>query len=755
MATQTITTQHMFAAKPSTASPPTTRIRAYKDFLTPALHRRFTTTAGVVFLVCIFEAWQLSNTRHLIWSWFPLGSAGLRALLLSISCLAVFIVRVANMHIGQRIAPSAAQETLKKLSGGKVITTAVWYIFSAWWFGEVYIWSRNETAELGMVDPGRAYERPRLNENPIFLRALFVVTGVVQVFLHLLRDYDQIRIPMGDEKQDMSKSWLIRIAGVSATTLSRLPRPFRALALHSGQILGRTCNALCYAHFLNLILYFGFVRHRVWGWTYAFARTWFSNLPEGAGPTGISHFWKILPQALFAPFLMLLLWEASNVVFSTSVAQPPLRKENPLTSEIKDSQGVILHKSADPNGSLLSGLKAKKDLPKTFAFWELFIICEQFEMRRKTLYSEVDRKDGSTWSKICELTLKEISAISDRVKTAQEGPEYKKKLAEMEAQKQHHQHLIAHQPEEETGLKRIADRTVNNDADVFAKQKPDLANAVNNWAKSIGMSPNSQDPVSPRAKKYLQWAAKETLTPHQQQYLTPGYLQAEATGIVGQFLKTPTGEPFRQTFARNVASVVLDSPTSNQANIIHAAKSLAKLCVCSLKEDNFGQVQKDVVKIIRTFTTTIKDIEMFVKELKPHWTDVNFNEAIDRTVYDPWTLQTIENPEAVADVAQRFVRTGRIARFTPEKKEFSQVMDVLKASLEEILLAFQEYAGALGLTKKDTREAKEAIQKPPPPPLGVHWPQPTQSSPSRPEMEEVGGEEPHLNGKRQRRTRYN
>ena len=33
-----------------------------------------------------------------IWSWFPLGPAGIRTLLLFISALAVFVLRVAQLH---------------------------------------------------------------------------------------------------------------------------------------------------------------------------------------------------------------------------------------------------------------------------------------------------------------------------------------------------------------------------------------------------------------------------------------------------------------------------------------------------------------------------------------------------------------------------------------------------------------------------------------------------------------------------------
>ena len=44
-------------------------------------------------------------------------------------------------------------------------------------------------------------------------------------------------------------------------------------------------------------------------------------------------------------------------------------------------------------------------------------------------------------------------------------------------------------------------------------------------------------------------------------------------------------------------------------------------------------------------------------------------------------------------------------------KEVDELLTVLKTALEEILLAFGEYAAALGLPKKELRDAREAIGK--------------------------------------------
>ena len=52
-------------------------------------------------------------------------------------------------------------------------------------------------------------------------------------------------------------------------------------------------------------------------------------------------------------FFLVLIFEASNVLFTAYVAREPLKKGQPFTAESKD-----------PNGTLLLGLKQKKEIPR-------------------------------------------------------------------------------------------------------------------------------------------------------------------------------------------------------------------------------------------------------------------------------------------------------------------------------------------------------------------------------------------------------
>ncbi|KAL8935370.1 MAG: hypothetical protein Q9216_005459, partial [Gyalolechia sp. 2 TL-2023] len=58
-------------------------------------------------------------------------------------------------------------------------------------------------------------------------------------------------------------------------------------------------------------------------------------------------------RSLTSGFCLVLLWQGSNLAFSAYLAQEPLKRGQPLTQE-----------SNDPNGSLINGLKSRKQVVK-------------------------------------------------------------------------------------------------------------------------------------------------------------------------------------------------------------------------------------------------------------------------------------------------------------------------------------------------------------------------------------------------------
>ncbi|KAF2480011.1 nucleoporin protein Ndc1-Nup [Neohortaea acidophila] len=651
--TTTSTTATATATSPT--KPTEQRTRPYKDFLTPALHRRFTRAALLTLAACYLTS-ILIRRPSLLWIWNPFSLTGIRALLLFLPCLAVFIVRVSNMHIGPVTTGSKIDTVWQTITSWKSAHTLAWFMWSAWFFGEVYLWSQGPDAHLEWVDRGRKFEEdvwewPILNESPLFLRFVWLWLALLQTSAHLLRDEDGLSIPQKDE------DWTKKAA-------SKLPEPLQELRERMPRILIHTFQLLC-GLVVAVPIYWLFIRKSIWPWFSVFAGLFFSGLSSDSSPPGPKHQGSLSIHTFASSILLITLWNISNAVFTIFVIQPPLRREQPLTTEMKDAQGNISTRSRDPNGSLLNGLKSKKEVTKAFAFWELCVICEKFEARRKTIYTDVDRKEGSTWAQISKYCLGELDTIQARIDKAQ---------APSAASAAQHEGTSTAR-EEPRGLPKIANRGVVENGNVLQKPaKADFAQHIGNAAKSIGQSPDTTHVVQARARKAIEWGADRLLSKSEQQQLTRQNLASEANSTITRVLQSPVGEPFRKTFDRKVSLVVLGTaPHGNRANIVHASRALSALCVNSLKEDDYGQVARSIPIVLRTYTAAITAVSTFVAGVAPHWTDVEFRQR-DRRV-----------------------------------KDVDEVVLVLKAGLEGILLAFGEYADAVGVTKRELREAREAV----------------------------------------------
>lgn len=207
--------------------------------------------------------------------------------------------------------------------------------------------------------------------------------------------------------------------------------------------------------------------------------------------------------------------------------------------------------------------------------------------------------------------------------------------------------------------------------------KLEMAEAnVGTITKAYGQSPHSKlpsFPKSPLTKKYLESAKDKVLTPEQQQAISPSGLRATYNSYLMQFLRSPLGQPFRQTLHRRACAVILGTPYSQLSVIIDAIDSLTRLAISSLTEDSYGKVQTDVPVIIRTFTNTISNLEAFKRNLSVHWTDVEFREE----------------------------KGGR------KIEEVDMVISSLRSGLKELLEAFGGYADNLGLGVREMRIARE------------------------------------------------
>lgn len=199
-------------------------------------------------------------------------------------------------------------------------------------------------------------------------------------------------------------------------------------------------------------------------------------------------------------------------------------------------------------------------------------------------------------------------------------------------------------------------------------------------AKSLGQSPSSASskssisPLSPRAKQYLGTARNKLLTQGQQEAISPASLKSQFNDYLMQFLRSPAGLPFRQTFRRRLCAVVLGTPYSELSVIVDAIDALTSSAAASLEEDNFGTVQKDIPGLLRTLVNTTTRLESFVNGFAVHWTDVDFPET-----------------------------TGQGRRV----EDVERVLDSLRTGLRKMVGAFGDYAVELGLGPAEMRIARD------------------------------------------------
>ncbi|EAW10175.1 nucleoporin NDC1 [Aspergillus clavatus NRRL 1] len=637
--------------------------RPYRRILTSALHRRFVHASALALSVCYFVAFLLGDKSSFLWAWFPIGACGFRTVLLFLSSLVIFVLRVGQMHIGSRTTASPIT-TFKTLIPLDIIQTFGWYLFSAWWFSEMYKWSCPSSAGLEWVKRGRPHERATLNERPIYLQSYHLLLAVVQSIVHLYCDYDRVPIPTAKRVSGAADQKTHPVEPISQRIQTALPRMIRD-GLTRSALVATVCP----------VVYTLLFRRPAWSFTMYFAKLFWNFPRSAADPPGVIPIFGIglILRTIISGGLLMLCWQSANLFFSIFISKAPLKLGQPLTAEAKD-----------PNGSLLTGLKAKKETVKSFAFWELCLISQQFPDRRKAIFNDIDRDGGSTWSQILQSATEVIKGISSRI-------EEKKAPAGSKPEQQ----TDKTQPVLRT-LPRLAEPPKEDN--IFASapkavSRPDkIGEALSSTAKKYGQSPDWTPTARAKARDVFDRASSAVLSPERKQKLLassrelkmltgPTVTSENVHPLIAQVLRTPLGLMFRQTYARRLSGIVLGTPYASVSVTVDAIESLTRLLVASLAEDQYGKVQADVPGVVRLFTDTIMVLEPFINGgLDAHWTDVNFPPS--------------SNPEAQA-----------AARRVPEVE---LVLDTLKLCLKDLLSAFNLYFKNIGLVGKDLRLAKEA-----------------------------------------------
>ena len=255
---------------------------------------------------------------------------------------------------------------------------------------------------------------------------------------------------------------------------------------------------------------------------------------------------------------------------------------------------------------------------ETFAFWELALISHKHPERRITIFEEIDRAGGTTWSQVLHASLAVVEALDIRIVSALQPPPEQTPVTSLV------------QSGALQALPRIS--TPLREEPIFAGiQLPHsriekVEATVGTFARSHGRTPapvkNEATPLA-LSKRLFEYALDRLLTPEQKQKLTHSYVKARSNGYVMDFLRSALGSPFRQTLDRRARAIVLGSPSGDVGIMIDAVDAISRLATASIVEDVFGKVQNDVPRIIRQFTGTIRNLEILQQILTPHWTDVD------------------------------------------------------------------------------------------------------------------------------------
>lgn len=288
-------------------------------------------------------------------------------------------------------------------------------------------------------------------------------------------------------------------------------------------------------------------------------------------------------------------------------------------------------------------------------------IAQKYEGRRRTIYEDIDRPGGSTWLQILAAGLGEVEGISKRI------ADFGKPAVSAPAPSQL-------PPADDVRLPRLTQPLSSG------LQAPgDLLASPGSRPRSfetniLTRNKTSSNALSPKAKALMSKAESQLFSPEQQATKqTEGYVGLFRENIIS-FLRLSYAAPFRQEYRRKIVAVALGRPHGDVGVIVDAIDSLTRLTVCSLQEDKYGNVQKDVKTIIQVFTSAITGLESFRSTAGMHWTDIERKQ---------------ESPET------------------------DLILYALKSGLKELVEAFGDYSEDLRLSQSELRMAREAASNAP------------------------------------------
>ncbi|KAH0844872.1 hypothetical protein AYO21_05797 [Fonsecaea monophora] len=561
-------------ASPAAASliPPP---RPYRRFLTSALHKRFVHAAFISLLIALHNAFWLGSKKDLFWSWFPFGPAGIKALLFFMASLFVFILQIATLNIGRQTTVSPFATFRTNFLSVSSVHTLFWYLISGWWFTEAFIWS---SPDLGWITRGNHHTPDILNEKPIFFRLYALLLAVAYAGLHTYRGNSTLLIPVSQLSSTPNPDTKAQETHPIEPIQTQLQRKMLPVLIESTLIPGAV---IIVAPFINGL----FLRNIFWQLHLAMAKPFFNLSRANARPVGYPPLGPVyLLQCFGAGFLLTLTWELTSLLFVIYLNQQPTKSGLPLSASSKD-----------PNGTLLNGLKAKRDVVRTFAFWELAIIAHRHKERRKAIFEDIERPTGPMWSQMVQAGLKVLQEVQTRIV----GPP-----------------PAAPQPVGADQIKSLPRIVPEVPTQSIFQANPKSSVGDRLLASPLRQIGSSKQPWHPP----IEQTAKTVETKLLEYARPPGTTQTPTKGISDQWMaalkQSRMAWFFVPTNAARINAMVLGSPHGNAALIVDAIESITRMQVASLTEDTYGKATPTVPDTVRTFTKTLNIIEDLVSKHK-------------------------------------------------------------------------------------------------------------------------------------------
>ena len=202
--------------------------------------------------------------------------------------------------------------------------------------------------------------------------------------------------------------------------------------------------------------------------------------------------------------------------------------------------------------------------------WELALITDRFSQRRKTIYTELERKKASTFKQVTDICLAEIKLLVQRINISLD-PNFS---PEEETVKTKHPERISLVPQIAQPLK---DAPIRGPGEPPSTRLEKFGAFTADVAKTHSSPQNAQDAY---AREYLRKG---------QEKMAQGPKEAEAysSNWVNKLIKSPIGWPFRHNIRRTAALVMTGAPYSRLSPLCNAITTLANLTALSVKEDEY------------------------------------------------------------------------------------------------------------------------------------------------------------------------